>query len=213
MNRPDTVLYNGTIHTMEAETPLASAIAFSGDRIAALASDAVGGDRLQGALAPDGRAIDLRGRTVIPGLIDAHLHFVQYSLRLEQVDIYELPSLGQTLDRVAAHVATLRPGQWVGGGGWNCNLWGEGAFPTRHDLDRVTPDHPAALSSKDGHSLWVNTRALQLAGLSAQTLDVPGGGMFRDAEGIPTGILQENAMGLVYDVIERPSHADRDPRL
>jgi predicted amidohydrolase YtcJ len=208
MNRPDTVLYNGTIHTMEAQTPLASAIAFSGDRIAALASDAVGGDRLQGALAPDGRAIDLRGRTVIPGLIDAHLHFVQYSLRLEQVDIYELPSLGQTLDRVAAHVATLRPGQWVGGGGWNCNLWGEGAFPTRHDLDRVTPDHPAALSSKDGHSLWVNTRAMQLAGLSAQTLDVPGGGIYRDAEGIPTGILQENAMGLVYDVIERPSHAE-----
>ena len=208
MNRPDTVLYNGAIHTMEAEMPLASAVALSGDRIAALTSDALGGDRLREALAPGGRAINLRGRTVIPGLVDAHLHFVEYSLRLEQVDIYELPSLEQTLDRVAAHAATLRPGQWIRGGGWNCNLWGEGAFPSRHDLDRVTPDHPVALSSKDGHSLWVNTRAMQLAGLTAQTPDVPGGSIYRDAEGIPTGILQEHAMGLVYDVIERPSHAE-----
>jgi len=208
MNRPDTVLYNGAIHTMEDEVPLASAVALSGDRIAALANDALGGDRLRGALAPGGRAVDLRGRTVMPGMIDAHLHFVEYSLRLQQVDIYELPSLEQTLDRVAAHAAMLGPGRWIRGGGWNCNLWGEGAFPSRHDLDRVTPDHPAALSSKDGHSLWVNTRAMQLAGLSAQTQDVPGGSMCRDAEGIPTGILQENAMGLVYDVVERPSHAE-----
>lgn len=208
MNQPDTVLYNGTIYTMEAGTPRATAIALCGDRVAALARDAHEAGELREGLAPAGKTIDLQGRTVIPGLIDAHLHFIQYSLRLAQVDIYELPTLAATLDRVAAHAATLQPGQWVRGGGWNCNLWGDGAFPTGHDLDRVTLGHPAALSSKDGHSLWVNTAAMERAGLGAQTPDVPGGSIHRDAEGVPTGILQENAMGLVYDVIERPSHAE-----
>ncbi len=208
MDRPDTVLYNGMIHTMEPDTPRANAVGLSGGRIAALARDAHEAGELREALAPGGQAIDLRGDTVIPGLIDAHLHFIQYSLRLAQVDIYERPTLEETLDRIAAYAATLRPGQWVRGGGWNCNLWREGAFPTRHDLDPVTLRHPAALSSKDGHSLWVNTAAMALAGLGAQTPDVPGGSIHRDAEGVPTGILQENAMGLVYDIIDRPSHAE-----
>jgi predicted amidohydrolase YtcJ len=207
MVRPDTVLYNATIHTLERDLPRASAIALSGDRIVALAGDAQGADALREGLPPGGRAIDLRGRTVIPGLIDAHLHFVQYSLRLAQVDIYELPSLEDTLDRIATHASTLRPGEWVRGGGWNCNLWGDGRFPTRHDLDPATGDRPTALSSKDGHSLWANSAALRLAGLDAQTPEVPGGSIHRDSAGLPTGILQENAMGLVYDVIERPSQA------
>jgi predicted amidohydrolase YtcJ len=208
MNRPDTVLYNARIYTMEPHPPLASAVGISGDRIVALAGDGPGSDALRERLAPGGRELDLHGHTVVPGLIDAHLHFVEYALRLDRVDIYELPSLEETLGRISAYAATLPPGRWVRGGGWNGNLWPGIAFPTRHDLDRAAPQHPVALSSKDGHSLWINTRAMQLAGLGADTPEVPGGNIWRDAEGMPTGILQEKAMGLVYSLAECPSHAE-----
>lgn len=208
MNRPDIVLYNATVHTMEPDAPVARAVAITGDRIAALASNERESAALREALVPGGQAIDLGGQTVVPGMIDAHLHFVEYSLRLKRVDIYELPSLEQTLERVAAYAATVPPGRWIRGGGWNHNLWAESTFPTRHDLDRAAPQHPVALSSKDGHSLWINTRAMQIAGLDADTPDVPGGSIYRDAESVPTGILQENAMGMVYDHVERPSHVE-----
>jgi predicted amidohydrolase YtcJ len=208
MNRPDIVLYNARIHTMEPDAPVATAVAIAGDRVAALAGDQQGSATLRETLAPGGQAIDLVGRTVIPGMIDAHVHFIQYSLRLDEVDIYELPSLEQTLERVTAYAATVPPGRWIRGGGWNHNLWAGSTFPTRHDLDGAAPQHPVALSSKDGHSLWINTRAMQVAGLDADTPEVPGGSIFRDAAGVPTGILQEKAMALVYNHVERPSHAE-----
>ncbi|MBN1642572.1 MAG: amidohydrolase [Anaerolineae bacterium] len=199
----DTVLYNARIYTMDQRHPRASALAIDGERIVAL-----GGDELCTDLAP-ARAIDTGGRTVIPGMIDAHLHFTSYSLRLDQIEIYELPTLEQTLMRVAARAAGTAPGTWIRSGGWNCNLWRGGAFPTRYDLDRVAPTHPVALSSKDGHSLWVNSMALELAGITAATPDVAGGSIFRDASGAPSGILQENAIGLVRQVIPEPTFQER----
>jgi predicted amidohydrolase YtcJ len=206
MNRPDIVLYNARVHTMEPDAPTACAVAIAGERIVALARDEQDSRVLREALAPGGRAIDLGGHAVVPGMIDAHLHFIEYSLRLVGVDIYELPSLEETLERIAAYAAAVPPGKWIRGGGWNHNLWAGSALPTRYDLDRAAPRHPVALSSKDGHSLWVNTRAMQLASLDADTPDVAGGSIRRDVQGIPTGILQEKAMGLVYDHVERPSH-------
>jgi predicted amidohydrolase YtcJ len=204
MNKTDLVLYNGTIYTMDLRLPTAEAIAIDRDRIVAVGDD----ETLRDALGTCGQAIDLQGRTVVPGMIDAHLHFLSFSLRLNLVQIHELPSLDETLQRVADRVAVTAPGTWVRGGGWNCNLWGDGAFPTRHDLDRIAPDHPVALSSKDGHSIWANTRALELAGVSADTPDVTGGSIFRDAAGAPTGILQENAIGLVRQAIPAPSRQE-----
>jgi predicted amidohydrolase YtcJ len=201
MAQVDLVLSNGCIYTMDPRMPTAKAIAVAGDRIVALGD----GDTLRDALGAGGQAIELGGRTVVPGMIDAHLHFLSYSLRLDLVQIHELPSLEETLQQVAERALVSEPGTWIRGGGWNCNLWGDGAFPTRHDLDRVVPDHPVALSSKDGHSLWANTRALELAGVNADTPDVAGGSIFRDAAGEPTGILQENAIGLVRQAIPEPT--------
>jgi predicted amidohydrolase YtcJ len=184
--------------------PIAEAVAVAGDRLVAVGDSKT----LRDALGACDRAIDLRGRTVVPGMIDAHLHFLSYSLRMDRIQIHELPSLQETLQRVTERVAATEPGTWIRGGGWNCNLWGDGAFPTRHDLDRVAPDRPVALSSKDGHSLWANTQALKLAGVDADTPDVAGGSIFRDAAGEPTGILQENAIGLVRQVIPDPTRRE-----
>jgi predicted amidohydrolase YtcJ len=204
MTQPNLVLYNASIHTMDPQKPIASAVAISDDRIAAVGD----GDSLCRSIAPGGQAIDLNGRTVIPGLIDAHLHFTSYSLRLDLINIHELPSLEETLARVAERALISKPGTWVRGGGWNCNLWSDGAFPSRHDLDRVAPDNPVALSSKDGHSLWINTRAMALAMIGPDTPDVPGGSIFRDPSGMPTGIVQENAIGLVSAVFPQPTHEE-----
>lgn len=196
----DTVLYNGTIRTLDPRTPAAEAIAISGEQIVAVGTD----DDLCALLGPNAKSINLEGKTIIPGLVDAHLHFAGYSQRLDQVHIHELPK-EETLARVKERVRRSGPGQWLRGGGWNCNLWPGGVFPTRQDLDAIAPDNPVALSSKDGHSVWINTRAMQEAGIDANTADVPGGAIFRDASGMPTGILQENALSLVYDAIPRPT--------
>lgn len=200
MQQPDLILYNARVYTMDPRAPTASGLAVQGDRIVALEQE----NAWRGATSAAGQALDLGGRVVIPGLIDAHLHFIEYSLRLDRVSIYELP-LDETLRRIGRQAGQAPPGTWIRGGGWNCSLWEGGAFPTRQILDRVVPDHPAALSSKDGHSLWINTRAMELAGLNAQTPDVPGGSIHRDAAGAPTGLLQEQAMDLVYRIIPRPT--------
>lgn len=199
MTQPDLVLYNGIVHTMDQTRPRASAIAIAGECIVA-----VGGDDLRDELAPGGVAVDLQGRTVLPSLIDAHLHFVWYSLGLKNVDLQGVRTLDEALRRIAARAAETAPGEWIRGGRWNCNLWG-GQFPTRHDLDRVAPDHPILLPSKDGHSVWVNSKALQMAGVDAGTPDAEGGRILRDECGQPTGILQENAIGLVQRIVPDPS--------
>jgi len=200
MIQPDLVLYNGVIHTLERTLPTATtAVAIAGEHILA-----VGDDRLQDELAPGGTAVDLRGRTVLPGLIDAHLHLVWYSLGLKNVDLQGVPTLDEALARIAARVAVTPPTNWIRGGRWNCNLWG-GRFPTRYDLDRIAPEHPVFLPSKDGHSAWVNSRALQLAGVHVGTPDVEGGRILRDEHGEPTGILQENAIDLVRRAMPEPS--------
>ncbi|MBN1933961.1 MAG: amidohydrolase [Anaerolineae bacterium] len=199
MARPNLVLYNGIVHTMDRARPTASALAIAGERILA-----AGGDGLKDELAPGGIAIDLHGKTALPGLIDAHLHFVWYSLGLKNVDLQGVPTLDEALRRIAAHAAETAPEVWIRGGRWNCNLWG-GEFPTRYDLDRVVPDHPVLLPSKDGHSAWVNSKALELAGVDASTPDLEDGRIFRNERGEPTGILQENAISLVRRIVPDPS--------
>ena len=194
MTQPELLLYNGVIHTMDPAQPRADAIAMRRDRVLAL------GSRQEVASLLDGRAqaLDLRGSTVIPGLIDSHIHLLSYSLGLSRIDLHEVPTLQEAQRRVAARVAHARLGEWIRGAGWNCNLWGDGSFPHRRDLDAVCPANPAALASKDGHAVWINSRAMEVAHITAQTPDPPGGRIRRDPSGEPTGILLENATDLVY---------------
>lgn len=200
MSTVELVLFNGTIHTMDHQIPQTSALAIAGNRIVG-----IGDDSLCDEITANGQAIDLQGKTVIPGLIDAHLHFVSYGLGLTAIDLEGTPTLKEALKRIAERVAITKPGDWIRRGRWNCNLWGDGAFPTRYDLDGVAPDYPVMLPSKDGHSVWVNSKAIELAGITPETADPPGGRILRDESGEPTGIFQENAIGLIHQIVPPPS--------
>lgn len=195
------VLTNGKIMTMDEHQPQASAIAIHGDRILAVGTDAA----MKRLLASGGEWLDLRGRTVTPGLVDAHVHFQWYSLGLQVVDLFELPSLEEALQRVRIAAATHPTGQWLRGRGWKQDLWPDRAWPTAAHLDALATHIPMLLTEKSGHSAWVNSPALKMAGITAHTPDPEGGQIQRDASGQPTGILLETAINLVNDIIPKPT--------
>jgi len=198
----DLVLYNGNICTMDAAVPRAQAVAIAGNRVLAVGSDA----EMRALLAPKGEVVDLRGRTVVPGFTDCHLHFMSYGLSMKRIDLAEVPTLEEALARVAARAAETPAGHWLRGRGWDHSLWEGGAFPTRGDLDRVAPEHPVFLTRKCGHAGWANSRALELGDITAETPDPPGGAIDRHpGTGQPTGILKELAMDLISRLFEDPS--------
>lgn len=195
---PVTLLTNARIYTMDPTNPQAEAIAWQGEQILAVGSRDAVAERADTATT----VIDAGGRTVIPGLIDSHIHFTWYAAGLRRVNLEGVESLDEALRRVAERAAAQPSGTWVRGHGWDNNRWGTD-FPTRADLDRVAPAHPVLLSRKDGHSIWVNTLALERAGITRDTPDPPGGRIGRAADGTPSGMLYEGAAeDLVYRVVE-----------
>ena len=156
------------------------------------------------ALGGSPEIIDLRGACVVPGLVDAHLHFKWYAQALASVDV-EVPTREEAVARVAARAAATRPGDWVTGSGWNQNVWGEGGFPDLRSLDAAAPRNPVCLEAKNGHALWVNSLALKAAGIGLETADPEGGQIVHGRDGVPSGILLETAMRLVQSVVPAPS--------
>ena len=200
----DLLLYNGIIHTLDPLRPLATALLARGDRIVATGSD----DEMRALAINAGgeRDVDLGGLAVLPGLIDAHLHFDWYSLGLQNVDA-ETGTLAECLERIRAKAAATPPGQWVTGLGWNQNAWG-GQFPSAGDLDSAAPQHPVMLRAKSGHASWANSQAMRLASINSSTPNPAGGEIQRDAEGNPTGIFFEDAMHLVDHHMPEPTAED-----
>ena len=185
----DLVLFNGLIHTMDREQPLVEAIAAHCGRIIAVGDS----DDVRALTGPSTEHIDLHGRLVVPGFTDAHIHLVNYGLSLERVQLDGVTSLEEAVGRVAERACITQQGEWVLGWGWNRNLWPGAPFPSKDDLNPVTPDNPVFLKSKDGHAAWVNSQALEIAGISAATPNPPGGVYERNPEtGELTGVLKEN---------------------
>jgi predicted amidohydrolase YtcJ len=146
---------------------------------------------------------DLEGRTIIPGLIDAHLHLRQYAETLQMIDC-ETETRRECIERVAERVRNTKPGKWILGHGWNHNRWDDG-YGTAEELDRITTDNPIYLTGKSLHVSWANSAALEKAGIGEGFTDPPGGSFQRDEKGLPTGIVFEKAVKLVEDVIPKPS--------
>jgi predicted amidohydrolase YtcJ len=177
------ILENGVIRTLDASLPVARALAVAGERIAG------GVGTHETALAsPD--VVDLRGRCVVPGFSDAHVHFLQWSLAQRQVRLEGTRTLEEALARVADAVRNAPAGRWIRGTGWRSGDWRPSVEPTRQALDAVTGDTPAALMARDGHSLWLNSAALAEAD---GDLAVAGGVVERNTDGTPTGVLREES--------------------
>src|SRR5215212_5388888 len=149
MTEPTTMLTNARVYTMDPARPQAAAVAWQGNRILAVGS----ADEVRHAAGLDAAQIDIGGRTVIPGLIDSHIHFTWYARGLRNVDLTGAPSLDEALRRAGERAAAQAPGTWVRGHGWDNNLWTPPTFPNRADLDRVAPRNPVLLSRKDGNSI------------------------------------------------------------
>jgi predicted amidohydrolase YtcJ len=193
--QPEAVFKGGRILTMDPARPRASVMASRGGRLTYV------GDDFREALATlpgDPKVVDLKGRDVIPGLIDSHAHVLSEGLRLSQLDLtgcaYE-----EALEVVAEEVANRPPGTWIHGRRWDQNLWEGRLWPHKSDLDKAAPDHPVVLDRVDKHSIWVNSLALKMAGVEGAAQDPPGGEIVRDPDGSPSGVLIGQAMFLVYD--------------
>lgn len=199
--KAETVILNGKIYTMEATCPQVEALAISRGRIIAL-GDTVS---MRGYIGPASEVLDLAGRTALPGFIDAHLHFVAYGLSLQRVDLTGSSSPGETVQRVQDRAESVPEGEWILGRGWDRNLWSPPDFPRREFLDAAVAGHPVALGSKDGHALWLNSRAVRELGIATVSVGTWGGQVLRDpATGEPTGILVEEAAGAALEQIGKP---------
>ena len=195
---PTLVLLNGNIYTMDEENPRANAVAIYGSKIIAVGET----EDVQRLVGRSTKVIDLQGKTVIPGLIDCHIHFISYALRAQEITLDGVASLGKVLEKIAMRVETVKSEKWIMGGGWDKNLWALGRNPNREDLDEVSMNNPVALESKDCHTLWVNSLALSKASITKETMNPPGGEIERDPKtGEATGILKENAIHLVKSVL------------
>ncbi|HEV7432134.1 MAG TPA: amidohydrolase, partial [Steroidobacteraceae bacterium] len=158
---------------------------------------------------PDAKFTDGGGRTVLPGLIDAHGHVLSLGYKSAQIDLDGTESLAAAQTRVRTFLKAHPGTGWVRGDGWNQVIWKLGRFPLATELDAAVADRPAVLNRVDGHAMWLNTRALQLAGISKDSRDPVGGRIERDAGGNPSGVLVDKAMALADKVIPAANTAER----
>ena len=198
---------NARIWTGDSARPWADGLAVRGDRIAAVGSSA----EIR-KLARDAEVIDAGGMMVVPGFIDAHVHFIDGGFRLSSVQLRDARTPAEFIARVKAFAATAPKGTWISGGDWDHEGWG-GELPTRAWIDSVSPDHPVWVNRLDGHMKLANSAALAAAGVSKLTADVGGGTIVRLPNGEPAGIFKDNAMELIDAKVPDPSPALEDRAL
>lgn len=201
----DIVLLDGTVYTLDKSRPWAEAVAIQGGDIAAVGATA----DLKRMVGAETQVIDLAGRLVLPGFHDSHIHLIYGGLQMEQCSLFELGSAQAISDRLAA-CHREKPGDgWLRAAGWELSIFPDGNAP-KQLIDDVVPDRPVLVEGADGHSIWVNSRALDIAGINADTVPPPGGIIERDpATGEPSGTLREDANLLVLSRVPAPTEADR----
>ena len=213
MGPADAIFINGNIWTGSSKIefsggPVVSrdavtkqAVAVKGDRILAVGTN----DEIKKLKGSKTTVVDLGGRFVMPGFNDAHLHLSGGGFEKMQVNLVGTKSLAEMKQRVADHAKTAAPDEWLLGRGWDHTMWTEQVLPTRQDLDAVTGSHPAIFGRIDGHISVANSAALKLAGIDRSTTAPSGSAHLLDAQGEPTGILRESAVGLVWSKVPKPT--------
>ncbi len=191
------VVVNANVHTMNASQKQAASIAVLGNKIIAIGSDA----DTKGLIGPKTRVIDAKGKLVIPGFNDAHVHFLESGIQLSSVDLRSAKDPKEFVERIKAFAAKLPKGRWILGGKWDHENWTPNNLPTAAMIDAATPDNPVFIDRLDGHMALANTLAMNLAKVDKNVKDVEGGEIVRDAAGNPTGIFKDAAMMYVAKTI------------
>jgi predicted amidohydrolase YtcJ len=195
----DLVLKNGKIVTVDESNPEARALAIRGDTIVAVGTD----KQIDAYIGETTQVIDLDGKLAIPGFIDSHGHFTSIGRAKMQLDLMKVNDWDEVIAMVAEAVENAQPGEWIQGRGWHQEKWDRvpepniDGLPYHQSLSKVSPDNPVWLSHASGHASFANAKAMELAGITKETPDPPGGEIVRDADGSPIGVFRETAQGLV----------------
>jgi len=201
----DLVFINGNVYTVDEKRPHAEAIAVKGDRIVYVGSNS-DAKQFQDT---NTRVVDLHGATVVPGMTDAHYHFIGVGQREMNLNLEGITNLEDFLAKVKQRVDQAKPGEWVTGRGWIETFWKPPVFPTRWDLDKISPNNPVILGRADGHGAVANSAALKIGGVTKDTKDPFGGQILRDKQtGEPTGMLLDNAQSFVRSHVPDTTEAD-----
>jgi hypothetical protein len=201
----DLVLRHGRFHTVSPAGTVVGSLAVADGRIVALGPD----DQVVGLVGPGTVTVDLAGRAVTPGLIDAHSHLGGLGDALAQVDLVGTASYDEVIERVRRAAEGLAPGAWIRGRGWDQNDWVETAFPTHGELSAAVPDHPVWMTRIDGHAALLNARAMAELAIDPTVEDPSGGRYLRDGDGRPTGVLIDRAMDRGGQIPDPPADARR----
>jgi hypothetical protein len=199
------IVTNAAVYTVDKQQPKAEAVAVIGDRIVAVGSRA----DIDSWRGPQTKLIDARGKLLLPGFNDAHVHFLQGGAQLGQVQLTDAPTPQEFAKRIAAQVKKTPKGEWILGGRWDETKWPNQELPTKDLVDSVTGDTPIFVERYDGHEALANSAAMKLAGIDAKTADVPGGVIVRGGNGNPTGVFKDAAMPLIYKAIPPITHEQR----
>jgi predicted amidohydrolase YtcJ len=200
----DLAIVNAHIYTGDPAHPTTASLAIRDGKIAAIG---------QPSYPSAANTIDAHGAAIIPGLIDSHVHMQGLGDSLENLNLRGIASEAQAVNLVRDAVKDRKPGEWIRGRAWDQNLFSDKQFPTKDALSAAAPNNPVALTRVDGHALWVNQKALDLADINASTSDPAGGKIIHAAGGQPTGVLIDRAQGLVSSKIPKPTTEEVERRL
>ena len=201
----DLVLMDGNVLTMNSSQPSAEAVAVTKDRIVKVGTN----EEINSWIGKATKIINLQGRTVVPGLIDSHIHVADFGKFLTWIDLKDVNSIEEMQRRIRERAQKIPEGRWIIGSGWDQTRFVEKRYPNFRDLNESSPDNPVILYHQCGRVCVVNSKALELADVTKETRSPSGGKIEKDAEtGEPTGILRENATDLVWKTIPEPSEEE-----
>ncbi len=191
--KADKAFINGNIYTLDENIPIAEALAVKGEKIIFVGSN----ERAKEMIGKDTIVFDLKGKTVVPGFIDAHVHFFSYGSSLKELNFVGTKSISEIVEIVKNNLSNFKPGEWITGHGWDHEDWEKKEFPTHREISEITPENPVYFTRVDGHAGWANRKAMEIAGITKETKDPPGGKIIRSEKGEPTGVFIDSAQNLI----------------